>query len=148
VDGRSGHDASRLTISLVIIVDTSVWIDYFNGACTPQADLLDDLLGERLLAVGDLILAELLQGFDTEADARRALTLLEPLEFLEMAGRDVAIQSATNYRRLRRRGATVRKTIDMIIGTYCLMHDHEILHSDREFDVLAKHLGLKVFHTR
>jgi predicted nucleic acid-binding protein len=128
----------------VIVVDTSVWIDYFNGVPTPQAGLLDELLGERVLAVGDLILAELLQGFATEPDAKRALSLLEPLEFLEMAGRDVAIQSAANYRRLRRRGVTVRKTMDMLIGTYCLMHDHEILHNDRDFDVLAKHLGLKV----
>ncbi len=128
----------------MIVVDTSVWIDYFNGAPTPQAGLLDTLLGERVLAVGDLILAELLQGFATELDAKRALSLLDPLEFLEMAGRDVAIQSAANYRRLRRRGVTVRKTMDMLIGTYCLMHDHEILHNDRDFDVLAKHLGLKV----
>ena len=128
----------------MIVVDTSVWIDYFNGVPTPQAGLLDALLSERVLAVGDLILAELLQGFTTELDAKRALSLLDPLEFLEMAGRDVAIQSAANYRRLRRRGVTVRKTMDMLIGTYCLMHDHEILHNDRDFDVLAKHLGLKV----
>jgi predicted nucleic acid-binding protein len=131
----------------VIVVDTSVWIDYFNGVPTPQAGLLDELLGERVLAVGDLILAELLQGFATDLDAKRALSLLDPLEFLEMAGRDVAIQSATNYRRLRRRGVTVRKTMDMLIGTYCLMHDHEILHNDRDFDVLAKHLGLRVLRT-
>jgi hypothetical protein len=128
----------------VIVVDTSVWIDYFNGVPTPQAGVLDELLGTRVLAIGDLILAELLQGFATEQDARRALALLEPLEFLAMGGRDVAIQSAAHYRRLRRSGVTVRKTMDMLIGTYCLMHDHEILHSDRDFDVLAKHLGLKV----
>jgi hypothetical protein len=128
----------------VIVVDTSVWIDYFNGVPTPQVGLLDELLGKRVLAVGDLILAEVLQGFATEMDARRALSLLEPLEFLEMAGRDVAIQSAANYRRLRRRGITVRKTMDMLIGTFCLMNDHEILHNDRDFDVLAEHLGLKV----
>ena len=127
----------------MIIVDTSVWIDYFNGIPTPQANLLDDLFGERVLAVGDLILAELLQGFGTEADAKSALSLLEPLEFIEMAGREVAIQSAANYRRLRRRGVTVHKTMDMLIGTYCLMHDHEILHNDRDFDVLVRHLGLK-----
>ena len=94
----------------MIVVDTSVWIDYFNGVPTSQAGWLDDLLGERVLVVGDLILAELLQGFAAEADARRALSLLEPLEFMEMAGRDVAIQSAANYRHLRRRGITVRKT--------------------------------------
>ncbi|MCU0977529.1 MAG: PIN domain nuclease [Steroidobacteraceae bacterium] len=128
----------------MIVVDTSVWIDYFNGVPTPQAGVLDELLGTRVLAIGDLILAELLQGFATEQDARRALALLEPLEFLAMGGRDVAIQSAAHYRRLRRSGVTVRKTMDMLIGTYCLMHDHEILHSDRDFDVLAKHLGLKV----
>jgi len=131
----------------VIIVDTSVWIDYFNGVTSPQANLLDDLIGERVLAVGDLILAELLQGFGTESDAKRALNLLEPLEFKEMAGREVAIQSAANYRRLRLRGVTVRKTMDMLIGTYCLMHDHEILHNDRDFDVLAKHLGLKILRS-
>lgn len=106
------------------------------------------MLGERVLATGDLILAELLQGFATEADAKRALALLDPLEFLEMAGHDVAVQSAANYRRLRRRGITVRKTIDMLIGTYCLMHGHELLHNDRDFDVLAKHLGLKVLRGR
>ncbi len=128
----------------MIVVDTSAWIDYFNGVSAPHAELVDELLGERVLAVGDLILAELLQGFTTEQDARRALSLLEPLAFLEMAGRDVAIQSAANYRRLRRRGVTVRKTMDMLIGTYCLMHDHEILHNDRDLDVLARHLGLKV----
>ena len=127
----------------MIVVDTSVWIDYFNGVPTPQADLLDDLLGRRVLAVGDLILAELLQGFATEGDANRALRLLEPLEFVTMAGRDVAIQSAANYRRLRRRGVTVRKTMDMLIGTYCLMHGHEILHNDRDFDLLARYLGLR-----
>lgn len=128
----------------MIVVDTSVWIDYFNGVPTPKVDLLDELLGRRVLAVGDLILAELLQGFATEQDANRALRLLEPLEFVEMTGRDVAIQSAANYRLLRRRGVTVRKTMDMLIGTYCLMHDHEILHNDRDFDLLARHLGLKI----
>jgi len=128
----------------MIVVDTSVWVDYFNGVPTTQTDLLDELLGERFLAVGDLILAELLQGFATEADARRALRLLAPLEFLEMAGRDVAIQSAADYRHLRRRGATVRKTMGMLIGTYCRMNDHELLHNDRDFDLLARHLGLRI----
>jgi len=127
----------------VIVVDTSVWIDYFNGARTPQVDRLEELLGERLLAIGDLILAELLQGFTTESDAKRALRLLEPLEFVPMAGRDVAIQSAAFYRSLRRRGVTVRKTMDMLIGTFCLLHDHELLHDDRDFALLEKHLGLR-----
>jgi predicted nucleic acid-binding protein len=128
----------------VIVVDTSVWIDYFNGIAAPHTEVLDALLAERVLAVGDLILAELLQGFDSEADARTALRLIEPLEFLDMAGREVAIQSSANYRHLRRHGVTVRKTIDMLIGSYCLMHDHELLHNDRDFDALSKHLGLRV----
>lgn len=128
----------------MIVVDTSVWVDYFNGVPTAQARLLDELLGQRVLAIGDLILAELLQGFATDADARRALQLLDPLDFLDMAGRDVAIQSAADYRQLRRLGVTVRKTMDMLIGTYCRMHGHELLHNDRDFGVLARHLGLKV----
>jgi len=80
----------------------------------------------------------------TELDARRALSLLEPLELMEMAGRDVAIRSAANCRRLRRRSVIVRKTMHMPIGTYCPMHDHEILHNDRDFDVLVRHLESKV----
>lgn len=128
----------------MIVVDTSVWIDYFNGVPTVQSRLLDSLLDRDVLAIGDLILAELLQGFATDADAKRALVLLEPLGFFEMAGRDVAIQSAADYRHLRSRGVTVRKTMDMLIGTYCRMHGHELLHDHRDFDVLARHLGLKV----
>ena len=128
----------------MVVVDTSVWIDYFNGVVSQQTDRLDELLGEQLVVVGDLILAELLQGFETEADAMRALALLEPLEFVEMVGRDVAVESAANYRRLRRRGVTVRKSIDMLIGTYCLIHNHELLHNDRDFEVLARHLGLRI----
>jgi predicted nucleic acid-binding protein len=127
----------------VVVVDTSVWVDFFNGADTPAVARLDDLLGERLIAVGDLVLAELLQGFSTEADARRALACLEPFEFVEMAGREVALESAANFRRLRSRGVTVRKTIDMLIGTFCLKHGHELLHADRDFDVMERYLGLR-----
>ena len=128
----------------MILVDTSVWVDYFNGVESPPAALLDGLLGERVLLIGDLIVAELLQGFGTERAAAQALRLLAPLEFVHMVGRDVALESASSYRLLRRRGATVRKTIDMLIGTYCLMHGHALLHNDRDFDVMAKHLGLRV----
>jgi predicted nucleic acid-binding protein len=127
----------------VVVVDTSVWVDYLNGVDSRGADRLDRLLGERILLIGDLILAELLRGFRSDAEARQALELFEPLEFVEMAGRDVAIESARNYRRLRNKGATVRKTMDMLIGTYCLMNGHELLHDDRDFDVMARHLGLR-----
>ena len=128
----------------MIIVDTSVWVDFFNGADEPHVERLYELLGDRVLATGDLILAELLPGFGTERSAHRVQRLLEPLEFFEMVNRDIAIQSAANYRRLRRRGITVRKTIDMLIGTFCLVHGHELLHNDRDFDLLAAHLGLRV----
>ena len=120
----------------MVVVDTSVWVDFFNGADTPAVARLDDLLGERLIA-------ELLQGFSTDADARRALACLEPFEFVEMAGREVALESAANFRRLRSRGVTVRKTIDMLIGTFCLKHGHELLHADRDFDVMERYLGLR-----
>jgi predicted nucleic acid-binding protein len=128
----------------MILVDTSVWIDYFNGNKSWQTSLLDDLLGSSVLATGDLILAELLQGLASEADARKALQWLEPLEFFEMAGRGVAVESARNHRLLRRRGVTVRKTMDMLIGTCCLMRGLDLLHDDRDFDVMARNLGLRV----
>lgn len=128
----------------MVVVDTSVWINYFNGVESWQVSCLDRLLGERILAIGDLVLAELLQGFTTDAEARQAMELLEPLEFCEMAGREIAIESARNYRRLRLKGATVRKTMDVLIGTYCLAHGHELLHDDRDFDLMARYLGLRV----
>jgi predicted nucleic acid-binding protein len=128
----------------MVLVDTSVWVDHFNGIDTPQVRKLDSLLGTELLLIGDLILAELLQGFASEHDARRALRLLSALEYVDMAGRDVALESARNYRALRQRGITIRKTMNMLIGTYCLMHDHELLHADRDFDTLHQHLGLRV----
>lgn len=128
----------------MIVVDTSVWIDYFNGIDSRQTALLDKLLGERPLVLGDLILTELMQGFGTEAEAHQVLELLEPLDFVAMVGRDVALESARNFRRLRRRGATVRKAMDMLIGTYCLMNDCELLHADRDFTAMEQHLGLRV----
>lgn len=104
---------------------------------------LGELLGQQLIAVGDLILAELLQGFSSEADARAALAYLTRFDLLQMAGPKIAIESAANFRRLRRRGVTIRKTMDMLIGTYCLVNDHELLHDDRDFDLFAEHLGLR-----
>jgi len=128
----------------VIVVDTSVWIDHFNGEDTPQVACLRALLGQQPIAVGDLILAEILQGFSTEADASAALAYLERFDFVEMTGPKIAIESAANFRRLRRLGVTIHKTMDMLIGTYCLVNDHELLHADRDFDLLAEHLGLMV----
>jgi hypothetical protein len=129
----------------VIVVDSSVWIDYFNGRPTVQADSLHELLGERPVVVGDLILTEVLCGFRRDADFRQAKLLLEGCEFRPMAGTAVALAAASNYRALRKAGVTVRKTIDMLIGSYCLLHHLPLLHADRDFDALAEHLGLIVW---
>ena len=99
----------------MILVDSSVWIDYFRGATTAECDLLDRLLGSERLLTGDLILVEVLQGFRSEVAFRRALDLLGTLEFLPLAGREIAIAAARNYRTLRSKGMTVRKTIDGLI---------------------------------
>jgi predicted nucleic acid-binding protein len=128
----------------MIVVDTSVWIDYFNGRPTAAADLLDSLLARERLAIGDLILAEVLQGFRSDLDFRRALDFLREFEFRTMLGREVAIDSARNYRRLRARGVSVRKTIDMMIGTFCIQNGHQLLHADRDFDPMERYLGLSV----
>ncbi len=126
----------------MILVDSSVWIDYFNGAATAQTDLLDLLLGTQPVAVGDLILTEVLQGFSTPSRFRRARQLLSALPMAPIAGRRVALQAAENYRCLRQRGITVRKTIDNLIATRCILDQMPLLYSDRDFDPFVEHLGL------
>ena len=126
----------------MILVDSSVWIDYFRGTVTPESDRLDNLLGRELLAVGDLILAEVLQGFTTERDFDRALDLLRRLEPVEIGGHDVAVAAARNYRSLRAAGVTVRKTIDTLIATRCILDGMALLYSDRDFDPFVERLGL------
>jgi hypothetical protein len=129
----------------MIVVDASVWVDYFNGAPTPEADALDAILDRERIIVGDLTLAQVLSGFRLDRDFRRAKELLEACEYRSMVGRDVALQAASNHRTLRKRGTTVRKTIDVLIGTFCILNDLPLLHRDRDFDPLEKHLGLKVW---
>jgi hypothetical protein len=126
----------------VILVDSSVWIDYFRGAANPQTERLDALLGEEALAIGDLMLTEVLQGFTLDRDFRRALELLDALGTVEIGGRDLAVQAARNFRLLRGRGVTVRKTIDTLIATRCIVDGHALLYSDRDFDPFVEHLGL------
>ena len=128
----------------MIVVDSSVWIDYFNGKITTQTNLLDGLLDAELIVIGDLILTEVLQGFQHDKDYRQAKTLLGSLAFMDMLGKDIAIKSADNYRSLRKKGITVRKTIDVIIGTFCIETESSLLHCDRDFDPLEKHLKLRV----
>lgn len=130
----------------MIVVDSSVWVDFFNGTKNKQTDLLDDLLGRERILIGDIILTEVLQGFRRDAEFQRARELLEALEFQAMLGKEMAFRSAENYRKLRKAGTTVRKTIDVIIATFCIAGGHELLHSDRDFDAMEKHLSLKVVH--
>ncbi|HEY7392164.1 MAG TPA: PIN domain nuclease [Bryobacteraceae bacterium] len=127
----------------MILVDSSVWIDYFNGGLTPQTDKLDRLLGREPLAIGDLILVEVLQGFDDDREFRTARKLLTSLTLIEIGGIDIAIAAARNYRTLRRLGITVRKTIDTVIATRCIESGYELLHSDRDFEPFARYLGLQ-----
>lgn len=128
----------------MIVVDSSVWIDYFNGKITKQTNLLDSLLGSELIVIGDIILTEVLQGFQEDRDFKKAKKLLDTLIFREMLGRELAIKSAENYRILRKKGVTVRKTIDVIIATFCIANNIPLLHSDRDFSPMEKHLKLKV----
>ena len=128
----------------MIVVDSSVWIDYFNARVTHESDLLDRLLATRRLLVGDLILIEVLQGFRAERDFNRAREALDDLEYASMVGREVALASARNYRILRARGFTIRSTIDVLIATFCIEEGHELLHRDRDFDPFERHLGLRV----
>jgi predicted nucleic acid-binding protein len=126
----------------VILVDSSVWIDYFRGATTPQAEKLDALLGTEPVAIGDLILTEVLQGFVSDRDFNQASKLLDSLDIIDLGGRDIAIQAARNFRVLRGLGVTVRKTIDTIIATRCIESRLSLLYSDRDFDPFVTHLGL------
>ena len=128
----------------MILVDSSVWVDYFRGTITAQTDQLDRLLGREPLAIGDLILAEVLQGFDSDRDFKAAQRLLTTLQIVEIGGREIAIQAARNYRLLRGHGVTVRKTIDTMIATRCIESGFDLLHSDRDFDAFAAYLGLRV----
>lgn len=127
----------------MIVVDSSVWIDYFNGRKTPTVELLDQISANPIL-VGDLIMIEVLQGFRRETDFRRAQEILGAFELGAMLSPEVTIAAARNYRNLRESGRTPRNTIDTIIATFCIVNDHELLHDDRDFDSFQKHLGLKV----
>ena len=130
----------------MIVVDSTVWIDYFNGLVTPETDYLDEILSEQPILVGDIVLAEVLQGFRRDEDfeaARQALTSFRQVALLSPT---LALQSARNYRHLRRLGITVRKTIDCFIATYCIEEEHDLLHSDQDFIPFEEHLGLRVVH--
>lgn len=127
----------------MILVDSSVWIDYFRGTATPEAELLDGLLGTEPVATGDLILAEVLQGFVSDRDFNQARKLMMNLGIVNLGGEDIAVQAARNFRVLRSLGVTVRKTIDTVIATRCIESRLPLLYSDRDFDPFVEHLGLR-----
>ena len=127
----------------MILVDTSVWVDYFNGAINPHTDYLDTILGAEPIGIGDLTLAEVLQGFRNETAYRKAKTLLMDLSVFEMVGVERAVRAADNYRLLRARGVTVRKTIDSLIATFCIDQGFPLLFSDRDFEPFVEHLNLR-----
>lgn len=127
----------------MILVDSSVWIDFFRGTVTPQVDALDRLLGEELVAIGDLMMTEVLQGFASERDFNKARRMLGALDLVEIEGRDVMIEAARYFRDLRGRGITIRKTIDTLIATRCIVSGYRLLYSDRDFDPFVTHLGLE-----
>ena len=127
----------------MILVDSSVWVDYFRGTATPQTNRLDGLLGSEPLAIGDLILTEVLQGFATDREFNDARKVLLALDMVVLGGMDVAVEAAKNFRKLRSLGVTVRKTIDTVIATRCIVSGHMLLHSDRDFDAFEQHLGLR-----
>ena len=131
----------------MICVDSSVWIDYFNGISTPQTIYLRDRLDRKKIVVGDLILCEVLQGFRSELDYQSARELLLGFNYFDMCGQSIALFAAQNYRTLRQRGITIRKTIDVLIASFCIANGFELLHADKDFDQIEEHLGLQVWHS-
>lgn len=124
------------------MVDSSVWIDYFNGDENPEVKYLDAILGIKPVVIGDLILTEVLQGFRNNKDYRNAKQLFSSLAVCQLSNKDIALKSADNYRTLRKQGITIRKTIDTIIATYCIENKIQLLFSDRDFKPFNKNLGL------
>jgi len=130
----------------VVIVDTTVWVDYLNDVPTPESDWLDQQLARQPLGLLDLMVCEILQGLSTDAEAVRVLRDLRRFEIFDTGGIELAVAAARNYRTLRSQGRTVRKTIDCLIATFCVCGGHSLLHCDRDFDPFEQLLGLSVVH--
>jgi predicted nucleic acid-binding protein len=127
----------------VILVDSSVWIDFFRGKPTAQTGMLEGLLDSQELAIGDLNFVEVLQGCKVEREFNEVKRLLGRLDLVTLGGTDVVVPAAKNYLRLRQLGLTVRGTIDVMLATRCIVSGYRLLHSDRDFDAFEKHLGLR-----
>lgn len=126
----------------MIVVDSSVWIDFLNGRDASHVRRLNAILGVEEVALGDLMLCEVLQGLKDERAARNVEALLRRFDIVAMGGAEIAVAAARNFRALRRRGVTVRTTIDLLIGTWCIENRAALLHNDNDFRPMARHLGL------
>jgi predicted nucleic acid-binding protein len=127
----------------MILVDSSVWIDYFNGADLPHTRKVNEILGFQEIVVTDLVMAEVLQGFRIKKDFEDTLEVLDAFRFEPTGGRDVAVQAARNFVYLRSIGFTIRKTVDTLIATNCILNGFQLLHNDRDFVPFETHLGLQ-----
>ena len=132
----------------MILVDTSVWIDFFNGNDTPEVEVLDQALGKQEVAIGDLITLEILQGFRSDSNYNTAKKYLGSLIQYNMLTPELALKAAENYRKLRKKGITIRKTTDVIIATFCIEERHSLLFTDRDFVPFAKHLKLRSVYAK
>lgn len=129
----------------MIFLDSTVLIDYFNGKNIWQVEALDSILGKELVVIGDYVLTEVLQGFKNDKDFHKAKAILLTFPCFDIGGKEMAIQSANNYRLLRKKGVTVRKTIDIMIATFCIENNLTLLHNDKDFDPCEKYLNLKIY---
>ncbi|MCB9249143.1 MAG: PIN domain nuclease [Ignavibacteriales bacterium] len=130
----------------MIFLDSTVLIDYFNGKNNWQVDILDSILGRELVVIGDYVLTEVLQGFKSDKEYQKAKSILLSFPCFEIGGKEIALKSASNYRYLRKKGVTVRKTIDSMIATFCIENKLTLLHNDKDFEPFVKHLKLKVYN--
>jgi Predicted nucleic acid-binding protein, contains PIN domain len=128
----------------MIVADTSVWIDYLKGIEAPHTDILDQELLYNRIITGDIIIAEFLQGFKNDKDYHHAKEIIDALEYYDFVGKEIAHKAAQNFRNLRKKGITIRKTIDVIIATFCIENNFQLIHNDKDFDPMEQYLGLKV----
>jgi predicted nucleic acid-binding protein len=128
----------------MIVADTSAWIDFFNGVNASHTNALDYELLHSRVAIGDLIIVEILQGFRDEKQYKLVKQIIDNLEYYDFVGKDIAYKSAENFRILRKKGITVRKTIDVIIGTFCIENNFSLIHNDKDFEPIEKYLGLEI----
>jgi len=131
----------------MVFVDTTVWIDYVRGIETSYTNALDYELLHNQVVTGDLIITEFLQGFRNDTDFEVAKKIMDSLIYCDMLGKDIALKSAINFRFLRKNGITIRKTADIIIGTFCIEHELPLLHNDKDFEPIEKYLDLRIYKT-